>query len=161
MTIWSARFATRAGAERAAAWGSLACWFQAVRETLGNIFVVSLSGKPIDIAIAYFVGASLLPIFLIVTGVRLWRKSGWIFATLAALGVTLELAEGLLTTFPRDYYTVLVAQFASDVPVGVKAALITSFATKVAIVVLMLNGARGAFALRKVDCSADAESASA
>src|SRR5438270_10750808 len=101
MTKWSPGFATRAAAERASKWGSFACFFQAVRETLGNIFVVSSAGKPIDDAIAWFIGQSLLPVLLVIAGIRLWQNKGWVWGSLAALAVMLELIGAVVSTYPQ------------------------------------------------------------
>jgi hypothetical protein len=160
MANWSLGFATRAGAERASKWGSIACFFQAVRETLANIFVVSSAGKPIDDAIAWFIGQSLLPVLLVIAGIRLWQNKGWIWGSFAALAVTLELIGAFLSTYSQAYYTALMAKFAPDVPLAVTAALVTSLIVKVGLVMLILNGVRSAFALRKVGNSPEAGGAS-
>jgi hypothetical protein len=161
MATWSMGFTSRVGATRATRWGSVACFFQAVRETLANVFVVSSSGKPLDNAVVWFMGQSLIPILLVVAGIQLWRHKGWIWASVASAIVVLDLIGALLSTYPRTYATALVAKFAPNVPLAVKAALITGLIVKVGLVMLILNGARGAFALRNVDNSRQPGGASA
>lgn len=131
MAIWWSGLATRASAERASKWGGIACLIQAARWTIGNIASVSVADKPLDNAIAWFIGASLPPILLVVAGIRLWRSASWIWGSLATLVVALDLA--LLGPEPTSITTT--------------AALIA----KSALLILMVNGVRGALALRKVD----------
>jgi hypothetical protein len=58
MAIWPS-LAPRAAAARACKWGGLAALLQAVRGTAGNIATFMTVDKPLDDAIAHFVGASL------------------------------------------------------------------------------------------------------
>jgi len=85
MAIWPS-LAPRAAAARACKWGGLAALLQAVRGTAGNIATFMTVGKPLDDAIAHFVGASLLPLLLVVAGIRLWRHDSWPVCMQAAIG---------------------------------------------------------------------------
>jgi len=42
--------------------------------------------KRLDDAIAHFIGASLLPLLLVVAGIRLWRHDSWPVCMQAAIG---------------------------------------------------------------------------
>lgn len=139
MAIWWSGLATRASAERASKWGGIACLLQAARWTIGNIISVSAADKPLDNAIAWFIGASLPPILLVVAGIRLWRSASWIWGGLATLVVALDLA--LLGPAP----TSVIA--------------ITAVSVKTVLLILMLNGVRGALALRTVDYGEEARRA--
>jgi len=155
MANWFAGLRRKASAERAAKWGGIACLFQSARETLGNLFTVSMAHKPLDHAIVWFVGQSVLPIFLLVAGVRLWRRGGWIWGSVAGLFVTVDLASAMLNLGPTiDAYTTMTAS-APAAAVAAKTALFTGFVVKVVIVMLIINGVRGAVALNKVDYSND------
>jgi hypothetical protein len=62
---------------RAAKWGGVACLLQAGRLMIGNVLTATSSGKAIDSAIAWFVGASIIPVGIAIAGVLLWRERSW------------------------------------------------------------------------------------
>ena len=151
MPTWSVGLETRASAQRAAKWGAIACFFQSAREMLGNFLTVSLSGKPLDLAVVWFIGANLFAIFLLIAGIRLWRRAGWIWGSLAALLVLVELAMSLLD--PRwvtNAYQPIIATVTSFASIAATAALVASLLVKLVLFVLISNGVRGALALRKL-----------
>jgi hypothetical protein len=155
MANWFVGLSTRAAAERAAKWGGIACLFQAARETLGNFATSYFANKPIDDAVVWFLGASLIPVFVGVAGIRLWRYGGWIWGSLANLVVAADLISAAVNLGPTiDGYTRLTAG-APSTAIAMKAAMFTGFAIKIAIVAFIINGVRGALALEKVDYSND------
>lgn len=133
MAIWLAGLATRASAQRASKWGGIACLLQATRMTIGNIASVSVADKPLDNAIAWFIGASLVPVLYVVAGIRLWKGEGWVWGSLAGLAFLLDLA------------------LYGPEPTSMQAA--TALTVRAALFILMVNGVRGALALRTVDYS--------
>ena len=154
MTIWSVGLTTRASAARASKWGGVACLFQGAREALGSLLTVSLAGKPLDNVIAYLIGASLLPILLLVAGIRLWRHAGWIWGGVAGVIVASELAAALFAPEAvTNAYTPIMAKVAPSPSIAAEAAMLASFAVKIAILGFITNGIRGALALRRVDYS--------
>ena len=131
MAIWLAGLATQASARRASKWGGVACLLQAARMTIGNIASVSVADKPLDNAIAWFIGASLVPILYVVAGIGLWKGEGWVWGSLAALAFALDLAAH------------------GPEPTSIQAA--TALAVRAALFIVLVNGVRGALALRTVD----------
>ena len=155
MPNWFAGLPRRASAERAAKWGAVACLFQSARETLGNLFTASMAHKPLDNAIAWFVGQSLLPILVVAAGITLWRRTQWIWGALAGLLLTADLAAALLNLGPTiDAYARITAS-APSAAVAAKAALLTGFVMKAVLIILIINGTRGVLALKKFDYSTD------
>jgi hypothetical protein len=154
MALWSIGLATRASAERACKWGGLACLFQVARATLGNIASVSVTNNSLDNAIAYFIGASLLPLLLLVAGIRLWRHRSWAWGTLASLLVGIDLVVVLAapTAWATDAYLPLMTGLTARPLVAAQTAVVAGIVIKVAILALVANGARGAFALRTIEC---------
>ncbi len=158
MTIWFVGLVTRSSAERASKWGGIACLFQGARETLGSLLTVNLAGKPVDNAIAYLIGTNLLPILLLVAGIRLWRHAGWIWGGVAGLIVASELAAALIAPAAvTNAYTPIVAKVAPSPSIAADAALVAAFVVKIAILALIANGIRGALALRRADKSNDVQ----
>ena len=133
MAIWSKGLATRAGAYRASKWGGIACLLQAARMTIGTIVTLIAAPKGIVYAAAYFIGASLIPIFLAVAGARLWRGEGMVWGSVAVAAVAFDL--------------VVYAPELNSIQA------IAAVTVKVALVLLMINGVRGALAIRHVDYS--------
>jgi len=133
MKKWSAGLATRASAYRASKWGGAACLIQALRMTIGTISTLIVEPKGIARAAAYFVGASLIPIVLAVAGTRLLRGEGLIWGSAAAATVAFD----LIFYFPELN--------------SVQA--ITAVSVRMVLLVMMLNGVRGALAIRNVDYS--------
>ena len=109
----------------------MACLLQAARMTIGNIIGVSAADKPLGNAIAWIIGASLIPAILLVAGLRLWRTKGWIWGSLAALVVGLDFA------------------LLSPAPTSINA--VSALVIKIALLALIVNGVRGALALQKID----------
>ena len=95
-------------------------------------------------------GQSLIPVHLLIVGIHLWRLKGWVWASVAALVVVLDLIDALLSTDARASATALLSS-APNVPRAVRTALFVGIIVKIGLVMLVLNGARGAFALRNVD----------
>lgn len=133
MEIWSAGLATRVSAYRASKWGGIACLIQAARMTIGTIATLIVEPKGIVRVAAYFVGASLIPIVLAVAGTRLLRGEGLIWGGTAAVIVAFD----LVFYFP-ELNTVQA---------------ITAVIVKMALLVIMINGVRGALAIQNVDYS--------
>jgi hypothetical protein len=131
MAIWSAELATRSSAKRACKWGGIFCLLQAARMTLANIVSVTAAGKYLDDAIAWLVGASLIPALFVVAGWRLWRSDDWTWASLAAL--------------------VMLVDFALYGPYSSSVGAVTMLVVRVALLVGIVNGVRGALALRRID----------
>jgi hypothetical protein len=124
---WAAFLPTRISAERAAKWGGLAFIIQAARLFLGIFGSASASGKPLDDAIAWTVGASVFPLLMIIGGWRLYKGAGWILAGLLALEMTVELL------------------FSTRHPISI---VVTA-----ALLGLTLNGVRGVLAIQRVNYS--------
>ena len=122
---------TKAAAQRATRWGGIACFVQAARMTLGNIISVSNANKPLDNAIAWFFGASLIPILYIAAGVHLRRGEGWKLSSFAA------------TVFAMDLV------FFGPSPSSFQNA--GALAIRTVLFLFMLNAARSAWALSAAD----------
>jgi hypothetical protein len=118
---------TRDGAKRAAKWGGIAGILEAGRGEIGIIYFVVHSGKTIDNAIAYAVGASILPVVLVIAGTRLIRGQGRISGSIAALLLIFDLAF-------RPWKSMTLAAIG---------ATIVAFA----LLLVLLNGIRASFAL--------------
>jgi len=101
--------------------------------TIGTISTLIVEPKGIARAAAYFVGASLIPIVLAVAGTRLLRGEGLIWGSAAAATVAFD----LIFYFPELN--------------SVQA--ITAVSVRMVLLVMMLNGVRGALAIRNVDYS--------
>jgi len=127
MGFWFAGLTSRVGAKRAAKWGGMACLLEAARQTLGN--VVHLSGHDYNIIVftAGFIGASLIPILFVVAGVRLLQNDGWIAGSVVALIIVMDFAVFGTPTSPSPAATVII---------------------RAIMLVLIVNGVRGALALR-------------
>jgi len=129
----SVGLATRASAYRSSKWGGFACLSLAALMTIGSIATLIVEQKGLFRAAAEFVGASLIPIVLVVAGVRLLRGEG-LFWGIAAAAI---IAFDIFFYFPET----------------VSLQSITSIALKVAILLLVMNGVRGALAIRNADTS--------
>ena len=103
--------------------------------TIGNIASVSVADKPFDNEIAWFIGASLVPILYLVAGVRLLKGEGWICGSLAVIAFALD-----LVAFGPERTSIQAA---------------TVLAVKATLFILVANGVRGALALRAVDYNAE------
>lgn len=137
MAIWLAGLATAASAKRAARWGSTACFLQAARITIGNIFRVATADKPVDAAIVWFVGASLIPVLFIAAGIKLRKGEGWILGSLAALTLVLDFAVwGRPASNSGLFYTSYAY---------------SSLIVKTILLLFILNGVRGILALQRND----------
>lgn len=136
MLIWSAGLATRASARRASMWGGIACLIQATRGMIAA--VTGLVEKPHEFPILWFIGAGFFPLLLMVAGICLWRRDEWPAGALAGIFVTIDLA--LFSPAPT---TIVV---------------VTALAVKASLLILILNGTRGALALEKVDYSEEVRS---
>ncbi|MCW3845821.1 hypothetical protein OF829_01110 [Sphingomonas sp. LB-2] len=130
MATWLAGLATRESAKRASRWGGGACFFQAARLTIGNFAFLSVADKPLGNAVAWFIGASLIPLLFLVGGIRLWQAKGWIGGGLAGLALILDSA--LLGASPTSIQSV------------------TAFLIRAVLLALIVNGVRGTLALRIV-----------
>lgn len=128
MAIWSAGLVRRESAERAATWGGVACLLQAARMTFGNFESLSVADKSFGQSLAWFTGASILPVLIAVAGIRLCQGIGWMWGSIASFFMVLDLA--LYTSEPTSISG------------------ITAVVIKIALAIVILNGARGAFALQ-------------
>lgn len=129
MSARKAGFASSKGARRAVKWGGIACLVAGARIVLGNLLHFALDGKPLDRAIAWQVGANIMPAFLIAAGIYMLRGRGKGWGAVAAALLALDLAFIL----------------SSGAAVMAKA---TAFAVTFVLLVLVLNGVRGAVALK-------------
>ena len=103
--------------------------------TFANIVSASAAGKYLDDAFAWLVGASLIPALFVVAGWRLWRSDDWTWASLAAL--------------------VMLVDFALYGPYPASIGAVTTIIVRVALLVGIMNGVRGALALRRIDQEAE------
>jgi hypothetical protein len=133
MPIWLIGLATRESAKRAAIWGAIACFIQAARIGLGMVVQLSTSNKSIDSAVAWAVGASVVPALIVVAGLSLKRGEGRSSGSLAVLLLAADLAFYTPITLPMT-----ISTFG---PLGIK----------VMLLLVIANGVRGAFALAHVD----------
>lgn len=129
--IWASGLSAHAKAARAAKWGGIACILAAVRKILAVAMMAALSQKPWDHAAVWFIGASTIPAFIAFTGVRLLHGRGRWSGCFAALLIVLDVATA-------DWPAVTVQ-------------LVTSVAVTAVLLLFILNGARGAFALHHID----------
>jgi hypothetical protein len=153
MARWWGGFPTPVGAARVSKWGGFAVMFQAFRESLGNVTVFGVVSTPLDDAIAYFIGASLLPILLVVAGVRLWRHDSWRWGSVAAVIVLYDLGVAVFApaTMTIGAYKLAMANFVAFPSLAAEVAFVTGIIIKLAILALVVNGIRGAFALRSFE----------
>lgn len=157
MAFWSVGLATRASAKRACKWGGIACLFQTARAIIGNIASVSFADKPVDSAIAWFIGASLFPLFLLVAGIRLWRHSGLVWGSLAAHLLAFDLIVVMVapTAWAVNAYVPLMTKLTAYPLAAAQVAVVAGMVIKVAILALVINGLRGALALRTLEYPTD------
>jgi hypothetical protein len=99
--------------------------------TIGNIASISMAGKPVGNAVAWFIGASLIPLLYLVAGFRLRQGEGLIAGSLGIL------------FFLLDFVFYSPATFSSQA--------IGSLLARVVLLILVVNGLRGVLALRTVD----------
>jgi hypothetical protein len=117
-------------ARSATRWGAIACAIQAVRMSAGNILMLVAANKPLANAIAWFIGASLIPCVLILASCLFWKGRGAVLGSIALLIIVVDL--------------IIYGQPASpNVPYNVIAALLV----KAVILLLIVNGVRGAISL--------------
>lgn len=129
--IWAFGLSTEEKAKRSAKWGGVACLLAAARKMLTLILVVAYSQKSLDQAIAWLVGASIIPVTIMVAGVRLLRGNGRISGLVS---ITLMILDVVMS----DIRTVTPQ-------------LISSVVVTAVLVILIGNGVRGAFALQRID----------
>lgn len=128
-------FGTRTGARRACFWGGVACVIESLRIILGLFLHLSVTDKPLDSAIAYFVGAAIaLPVPLLIAGFRLVRGEGRLSGSIVIVLMTLDAA--LISAPPAATYFEM-ASYNEQIAIILRAMLF----------LLILNGVRGAFAL--------------
>ena len=139
MAFWLAGVANNASARRAAKWGGVACMVEATRMTVGNLVLATINGGDAVLAIAWFIGASLIPVFFALTGTRLWQGKGWIAGTIAALILSLDFP--LFGLSHLNIYS----------PLSATASGIVILVLRAIMWVLILNGVRGALAMRSKD----------
>lgn len=101
--------------------------------TIGAVATLILEPKGLLRAAAYLVGASLIPVVLAVAGTRLLRGEGLLWGSAAAVTVAFD----LIFYFPELN--------------SVQA--ITAVIVKMTLLLLMINGVRGALAIRNADSS--------
>lgn len=99
--------------------------------TIGNIATLAAASKGLTAAAAWFVGASLFPTLMAVAGIRLLKGKGLIWGSAALAFLALDF--------------VLYRQELNSVQT------VTSLVVKAVLVVLIINGLRGALALRNMD----------
>lgn len=134
MAIELVRITTRTGALRAAKWGAIACWLQVLRGTFRNVIQVAELDAPVDSAVVWFAGASIIPAILLVAGVRLWRGTG----------IVLGIGAVLLMMVDVLFYAPGLSSIAA----------IVASIVKIGIVILIANGVRGSMALKNTDFDA-------
>ena len=134
MRGWLKGLTTRSSARRAARWGGIACLLEAARLTFGMIAYLLVANKPLAVAIAWTVGAGTIPFVVAAAGLRLIMGKGRIVGSIAVLLVAFD-----------------VASVGSS---GMTANIASYVTVSVALLILMINGVRGAFALQSVDYDA-------
>ena len=131
MQSWAAGLAKRASAKSATKWGGWACLVAAARDASGIVITLNTANKTLGQSIAWGTGASLIPIIIATAGIRLLRGSGRLSGSVAVLIMSLDLAMVSGTVMSPTMVGQIVA--------------------KILLLLLVLNGIRGAFALRHVD----------
>ena len=135
MAFWLAGLANDASARRAAKWGGVACMVEAARMTIANLVLAIMNGGDTFLAIVWFIGASVIPLFFALTGTRLWQGLGMIAGTIAALILPLDFA---LFGLPHlDLYH----------PLSANVSTVIGLVPRAIICVVILNGVRGTLAL--------------
>lgn len=110
---------------------------EAARMTVGNLVLAIIKGGDPVLAIVGLVGASLIPLFFALTGTRLWQGEGRIAGTIAALILSLDYA---LFGLPHaNLYR----------PLSASVSAIIVLVLRGIICIFIINGVRGALALRR------------
>jgi hypothetical protein len=115
------------GGKRAAKWGGIASLLVAARGEVGIIYTVVHSGKAIGNAVAYTVGASIVPLILVIAGVRLLQGKGRVSGSIAALLLVFDLAF-------RPWGSMTLLETSASI-------------ISLALLIVLLNGVRGSFAV--------------
>jgi hypothetical protein len=92
---------------------------------IGILVTVSSSGKPLGNAIAWFVGASIIPVAIAIAGLLLWKERNWISGCFV-----IAVMLGDLLIF------------------GVATADAIGLVLRFVLLLIIANGVRGALALR-------------
>ncbi|WP_343699811.1 hypothetical protein [Caulobacter sp.] len=99
--------------------------------TIGNVATLSTANKGHAAAAAWFFGASLFPVLVTVAGIRLLNGKGLIWGSAALALLVLD-----VVLYRQDFSSVQA---------------VTSLVVKAVLVVLIINGLRGALALQTMD----------
>jgi hypothetical protein len=134
---WAWGLRKRQSARRAVKWGGIVCLIIATLVTIAGIAKVSLSGKTTGHAIVWMIGFSLPQLVVAIAGVRLLRGAGRISGTLASILLVVDLV--IMSTQPMS------------------SVLAIALAIRIALFLIVLNGVRGAFALRFCDYTSELE----
>lgn len=136
MAMWTVDLTTQDGAESATQQGGLACFLAAGMSVLGAALMLGgFAGLGGPDPVLSAIGAGLEALFFVIAGFRLRAGKGMIWGSVAALVILVELAGKLL------------------------AFSVVGIFINVAVLIGMINGVRGAIALRRGDF--DAEDAAA
>src|SRR3569623_1057125 len=132
--LWAVGLSERSSATRAAKWGGIAAFIAAARIFLGIALLVGASDKTLAQAVAWTFGASVVPFIFAIAGVRMMRGSGRLSGSIA---VAIMAADFFTMTGP------------------ISPVMIGTIVARIALMFFMLNGIRGAVALKFVDYNAD------
>ncbi len=108
---------------------------------IGNIIIVIDAQKSLGRAIAWSIGADLIPLIFLLAGIRLWQGQGRVAGTAVALILLLDLA--LFGSKPT--LVLSAAMFGPELSSVVSATLLV---IRAVIFLLIINGVRGVLALR-------------
>ena len=108
---------------------------------IGNIIIVIDAQKSLGRAIAWSIGADLIPLIFVLAGIRLWQGQGRVAGTAVALILLLDLA--LFGSKPTLILS--AAMFGPELSSVVSA---TMLIIRAVIFLLIINGVRGVLASR-------------
>ena len=127
MGFWRIGLKSPASARKAAKWAGFACLVLAARMMVGLVLSTDATGKPIDEAVVWFLGACLVPGFFVLAGVALLKAWGW---PLGAVAIAIKAYDiVLLATKPPSVATV------------------ASLVTTLILSLIVANGVRGVLVL--------------
>ncbi len=130
MQVWAIGLANRASAIRAAKWGGIASLIEAARQAI-SIGAASAADQSFAEVIGWLIGAGMVPAIIGFAGIRLWHGEGRLLGIIGSLIVA--------------YDTILVNRRILSIEV------IIFDITTCLLLLFMINGVRGAFALYLCD----------